>query len=221
MHKFLASTTSCWVYTSSCSDSTKFELQTKRDASPSCYLVSAAVLAVACTPHVTPLSLVVFPSGRTPWATLSVTVRAIALPWHLSSGRNSSGSRALPLAEDCGKNVSQTKEPSNHGVTDDSTFARCHETRPLGESETKATVNDSEDDGDSAEPDVAIGPDCALVVALEENVVNESKQRLERKKRKENYSDDWVCIVQCVEVPGHPDADTESRGVEDQAEYLE
>lgn len=179
------------------------------------------MLAVACTPHVTPLSLVVFPSRRTPRATLSVAVSATALPWHLRSGRNSPGARALPLAKDCGKNVSQTKEPGDHGVTNDGTLARRHETCPLGETETKTTVHDSEDDGDTAEPDVTVGPDCALVVALEENVVNEPEQRLERKERKEHDSDDWVCIVQCVEVPGHPDTYTESRGVEDQAEYLE
>lgn len=68
---------------------------------------------------------------------------------------------------------------------------------------------------------MTVGPNRALVIAFEENVVNESKQRLERKERKEHDSDDRVCIVQCVEVPGHPDTDTESRGVEDQAEYLE
>lgn len=179
------------------------------------------MLAVACTPHVTPLSLVVLPSGSTPRAALSVAVGGTALPWHLSSGRNSPGARTLPLAKDGSENVSQPKEPGDHRVTDDSTFARRHETCPLSETETKATIHDSEDDGDAAEPDVAVRPDCTLVVAFEENVVDESKQRLERKERKEHDSDDWVCIVQCVEVPGHPDTDTKGRGVEDQAEYLE
>ena len=52
-------------------------------------------------------------------------------------------------------------------------------------------------------------------------VVQNSEQRLEGKKCEQYDSDDWVCVVQRVEVLGHPDTDSERRGVEDEAEDLE
>ena len=52
-------------------------------------------------------------------------------------------------------------------------------------------------------------------------VVQNSEQRLKRKEGEQYDSDDRVCVVQCVEVLGHPDADSERRGVEDEAEDLE
>jgi len=58
-------------------------------------------------------------------------------------------------------------------------------------------------------------------VLLEVDVVQISKQRLERKECEEHNSDDWMRIVQRVEVPGHPDTDTESGSVKDESEYLE
>jgi len=92
---------------------------------------------------------------------------------------------------------------------------------PLRESQSQTTVDDAEDDGDPAEPDVAVGPDGTSVMALEEDVVQESQQRLESKQRKQHDSDDWVRVVERVKVPGHPDADSEGCGVEQEAEDLE
>lgn len=61
---------------------------------------------------------------------------------------------------------------------------------------------------------MAVGPDGAGVVALEEGVVQESKHWLESKQREKHDSNDWVRVVERVEVLGHPDADSEGYGVE-------
>jgi hypothetical protein len=52
-------------------------------------------------------------------------------------------------------------------------------------------------------------------------VVQEAEQRLERKECEEHNSNDWMRVIQSVEVLGHPDTDTESCGVQDESEYLE
>jgi len=118
--------------------------------------ISTAVLTVACAPHVAPLSLVVLPSRRGPRATLAIAARVATLHGHFSPGSNSPGPRTLPLAEDGGKNVSQTKEAGDDRVSNDSTFARRHESCPLRKTKTQTAVDNSEDDGDTTEPDVAV-----------------------------------------------------------------
>ena len=68
---------------------------------------------------------------------------------------------------------------------------------------------------------MAVRPDGAGAVALEEDVVQEAEQGLKSEKCEKHNADDRVCVVECVEVPGHPDADAESHRVEDETEDLE
>lgn len=88
-----------------------------------------------------------------------------------------------------------------------------HEAGPLREAKTKASVDNSEDDYRATEPDVPVRPDRACIVTLEEDVVEESEQRLEDQEREDHNANDRVGVVQRVEVPRHPDADTEGGGV--------
>ena len=85
---------------------------------------------------------------------------------------------------------------------------------PLRKAQSQTTVDDAEDDGDAAEPDMAVRPDGAGIVAFEEDVVQEAEHRLESQQRKQHDPDDRVGVVERVEVPGHPDADSEGGRVE-------
>jgi hypothetical protein len=92
---------------------------------------------------------------------------------------------------------------------------------PLRKSQSQTTVDNPEDNSDPPEPDVPVRPDGASMMALEEDVVQESQHRLESKQRKQHNPNNRVGVVEGVEVLGHPDADAEGDGVEQQAEDLE
>lgn len=176
---------------------------------------------MAGTSHVASLSLVVLSSGCTSRAAFSIAAGIAVLDWNIGPGGSSPRARAFPLAINSGEDVKKAEESSSNRVANHRTFAWCHETRSLCQVKTKTAINNAKDDGDPAKPYVAVRPDCARVVALEVDMVQETQQRLECEQRKEHNADDRVSGVQCVEVPGHPDANAKSRGVEKKAEYLE
>jgi hypothetical protein len=188
---------------------------------PSASSPRPTVSAVARAPHIPPLGLVVFPPGRSvPRAPFPLAARLASLGLALLVG----GARrlpAFPLAVDRRQDVRQAEEARHDRVADHGALRGHHVAGPLGESQSQTTVYDSEDDGDPAEPDVPVGPDGAGIVALEEDVVQEPQHRLEGEQREEHDADDRVRVVEGVEVLGHPDADAEGDGVEQQAEDLE
>lgn len=171
----------------------------------------SAVTAVASTAHIAPLSLVVLPSRSLSRA--ATPARATLLDRHLSPPGRSPGARTLPLANPDGKNVCETHDAGTNGIADDGPLARSHEARPLRESEAETAVDDAENNGNAAEPDVAVGPNGAGVVALEEDVVQEAEDGLESEQGEQDDADDGVSVVERVEVARHPDANAEGRDV--------
>lgn len=176
---------------------------------------------MALTPHVASLSLVVLASRSVSWAALPVAVGAGALSRNIRIGGNSARPRAFPLAVDGREDVKQAHDACCYGVADDCTLARGHEASLLRKTETKTAVHDSEENDDAAKPDVAVRPDCACVVTLEEDVVQEAEQGLEDQQCEDNNANDGMSIVERVKVPRHPDTDAEGSSVEYQAEDLE
>jgi len=131
------------------------------------------------------------------------------------------GASAFPLAVDRGQDVGQAEEARDDGVADHHALRRGHEASAFREPQSQPAVDDPEDDGNAAEPDVAVGPDGADAVALEEDVVQEAEQRLESEEGEQRDADDGVRVVERVEVAAHPDADAEGGRVEHEAEHLE
>lgn len=94
------------------------------------------------------------------------------------------------LPDDDGGDVDAPDERGDDAVRD------LAAARVVGELEAQASVDDAEGDDDAAEPDVAVGPDHAARVLLEQAVVQQSQDRLEENEHEEDDADDRVGFVE-------------------------
>lgn len=76
--------------------------------------------------------------------------------------------------------------------------------RVVAELETQTTVDDAERDERATEPDVGGGPDRAAIRPLEDVVVQDAEERLEREQGDDQQADDGMGIVNLFGVSHRP-----------------
>ena len=81
--------------------------------------------------------------------------------------------------------------------------------RVLRQSQTKSTVDDTQGDDDTTQPQVTVTPQDAAGVLLEHDVVEKAEEWLEEEEHKDDDSDNWVDVVESTDLFGHVDTDTE------------
>ena len=62
--------------------------------------------------------------------------------------------------------------------------------------ETKPTVDDTESDCETADPDMRVRPECSVRVLVEHDVVEPAEDGLEEEGGEDNYADDGVIFVE-------------------------
>lgn len=163
--------------------------------------------------HIAPLSLIVLPPRRIPRAAVPAGTLPI-LDRHIRPSSGSPRARTLPLAIPGREKVRQAHHARADRVADHRAVAGRHDPGALRKSQSQPAVHDSKDNHRAAEPDMSIRPDSAGIIALEEDVVQESQQRLENQQREDDDADDGVRVVKRVEVARHPHSDAEGGGVQ-------
>ena len=100
--------------------------------------------------------------------------------WWCSTNSCSLRSFSFPLAKDSGTHIEQPHDSSSHTIADDVTLMWSIHVRLLCQLKTQTAIDDAERDYDSAQPNVAVGPNCSSVVFLECEVMDEAQERLEK-----------------------------------------
>ena len=85
----------------------------------------------------------------------------------------------LVLAVDGGSNVDQPDDTSNHSVGDDDGPRWRVEADSLRILQTKSTVDNTESDDETADPEMCVGPEDSSRVLLVREVVDKTQEWLE------------------------------------------
>jgi hypothetical protein len=66
--------------------------------------------------------------------------------------------------------------------------------------ESKAAVDDAESDDDASKPDMSVRPESTALVLLEQTMMHVPKNRLEEYQDEKHNPDDWVSLIELLEV---------------------
>jgi len=86
--------------------------------------------------------------------------------------------------------------------------------------QAKSTVDNTESDDDTSQPQVTVTPKNAAGVLLEHDVVEETEEWLEEEQHKDDDSDNWMDVVESTDLFGHVDTDTEGDDEEEVTDDL-
>jgi hypothetical protein len=68
------------------------------------------------------------------------------------------------------------------------------------EIESKAAVDDAESDDNASKPDVSVRPESTALVLFEQTMMHVPKNWLEEYQDEKHNSDDWVSLIELLEV---------------------
>lgn len=124
---------------------------------------------------------------------LGVGTRALRIFWRAAGSLT-----PPPFADDGGKHPDQPNNRSDNRIHNHPGLGT--HTHLVGELEPKPTVDDAKRDYATAEPEMAVGPEGARAVLLEERVVQEAEDGLEEEADEDDDADDGVLVGELSSV---------------------
>jgi hypothetical protein len=103
-----------------------------------------------------------------------------------------------PLAHNRRCHPCEPNKPSNDTISYHSRLGRhTHRIRQL---EAKPAIDDSKRNSQSTDPEMSVGPESAMRVFLEHEMMQVSKYGLEKQSNKDNYANDWMVLVELMQL---------------------